>query len=175
MSKLPEELQSLVESKILSEDEASLIQSVRSGEIENPIKTKDKTIETKEIDKVIKEINDSIEIINNLIEKTDKAIEMLKDKHIFKNQEFLSDNDSKQLKFFTDELRNNFLEAIGKFETIKEVNTGLKKDIESFTNKVENLFANSVEINDKLLNDNFEKVNKLEKLDTEVKTKGPKT
>ena len=149
-SKISKELQELVDSNKLSEDEAKLIHEVREGNIENPIKEKEEVIDIHEINESINKANEVIETSKNLIEKLDKAIVIINqpDTMLFNYEEFLSPDDKSQLSILTEDLKEKFEERIEGLKESVESLKELKEYTIKYADNVKHLFNQSPEVND---------------------------
>lgn len=150
--KISDELQELVNSNKLDLEEAQLLHSIRTGEIENPIKQEKEPItRVYQVDEALSKANTLVDLSKNLIQKFDKAIEMLNnpEQTLFNYEEFLSPEDKNQLSVLNNDLKVLLVKESERLEvTINNLNI-LKEKAMSYAVDTQHLFSSSPEINDK--------------------------
>lgn len=167
--KISDELQALVDKKNLSIEEAQLIQSVRNGEIENPIKKKkdvDSDLESEQgLTALIKDINNNIETADNLIDKTDKAITMIQhpETTLFEDTQYFDDEEKKKL----NKVLNEPLKVI--LENVKGVLSEQVDKLKVNRREIQNIYSNTQMLIEDSQNVNIARVNKMNKENEEPK------
>ena len=163
---ISEELQELVDSKKISQDEAKLLQAIRNNEIENPIKEKVsvKPTKVKEVTAIVEKTLIMIDIGENLIEKVNKSIDMLGNPKamLFEDQELLNMEDKKHLSVLNEGIRD-LLQI--KVEQLKETLGGLKQlreQLGGYATDITMLYEQSEEISERVVEKALEKMDEKE-------------
>lgn len=157
MEEISKELQELVDTNKLNLEEAQLIHKIREGELDNPIKEEKEvaeTIDIKEIETAINNANKVIETSGNVIQKFEKAITMLNDPNstLFNYEEFLSEDDRKQLSVLNQDLKEKLVRGVEKLKETVEGLTTLKENTLLYSDNVKHLFSQSNEVNEAKVN-----------------------